>query len=149
MSDLFDDVRNEKGLKKLDKHESDLERVVNSALTNTLHKNLDNFDSFYKGFSDSYNTINQGKVVTLEGESGRDALRDIRESFERNLNERDMGLDKLKNNMKTFRKELKTFLNDNNLRYMPHYSDRIWTDTIFMKYARKLGLIETFYQKKI
>ena len=34
-----------------------------------------------------------------------------------------------------------------NPRYLPYYSDKVWTDMIFMKYARKLGLIETFYKK--
>ena len=33
-------------------------------------------------------------------------------------------------------------------RFLPHYSDKVWTDMIYMKYARKLGLIETFYEKK-
>ena len=37
--------------------------------------------------------------------------------------------------------------NDTNA-YMPHYTDKVWTDMIFMKYARKLNLIETFYKKK-
>ena len=37
---------------------------------------------------------------------------------------------------------------NDNAKYLPHYSDKVWTDMIFMKYARKLGLIETFYQKK-
>ena len=35
-----------------------------------------------------------------------------------------------------------------NARCLPHYSDKVWTDMIYMKYARKLGLIETFYEKK-
>ena len=30
----------------------------------------------------------------------------------------------------------------------PNFSDKIWNDMIFMKYARKLNLIETFYDKK-
>ena len=38
--------------------------------------------------------------------------------------------------------------NMRNMVNMPHYLDKVWTDMIFMKYARKLGLIETFYQKK-
>ena len=37
---------------------------------------------------------------------------------------------------------------ENAYRYKPNYSDKVWTDMIFMKYARKLGLFETFYQKK-
>lgn len=116
MSDLFDDVRNEKELKKPDKHESDLEKVVNSALSNTLHKNLDNFDSFYKGFSDSYNMLNQGKVVILKGESPSKAIKEIRETFTRNLNERVIVLDELKDSVKNFRKKLETFLEDDDLR---------------------------------
>ena len=31
---------------------------------------------------------------------------------------------------------------------MPSFSDKVWNDMIFMKYARKLNLIETFYEKK-
>ena len=48
-------------------------------------------------------------------------------------------------------KTMKNLVNsreNENPRYMPHYTDKVWTDMIFMKYARKLGLIETFYKKK-
>ena len=31
---------------------------------------------------------------------------------------------------------------------MPSFSDKAWNDMIFMKYARKLNLIETFFDKK-
>ena len=36
----------------------------------------------------------------------------------------------------------------NNLKFMPFFSDKIWNDMIYMKYARKLNLIETFYEKQ-
>ena len=35
-----------------------------------------------------------------------------------------------------------------NLKLLPFCSDKVWNDMIFMKYARKLNLIETFYEKK-
>ena len=31
---------------------------------------------------------------------------------------------------------------------LPSFSDKVWNDMIFMKYARKLNLIETFYEKE-
>ena len=31
---------------------------------------------------------------------------------------------------------------------LPFYSDKVWNDMIFMRYSRKLNLIETFYEKK-
>ena len=33
-------------------------------------------------------------------------------------------------------------------KYLPFFSDKVWNDMIFMKYARKLNLIETFYEKE-
>ena len=35
-----------------------------------------------------------------------------------------------------------------NMKLLPYFSDKVWNDMIFMKYARKLNLIETFYEKK-
>ena len=39
-------------------------------------------------------------------------------------------------------KKIKTDGNNNNF-----YNDKIWTDMIFLKYTRKLNLVETFYEK--
>ena len=41
-------------------------------------------------------------------------------------------------------------INDNNilLKFLPFFSDKVWNDMIFMRYSRKLNLIETFYEKK-
>ena len=48
-------------------------------------------------------------------------------------------------------KIFQSLINNNvneNIKYLPNYSDKVWNDMIYMKYARKLGLIETFYKKK-
>jgi predicted DNA-binding WGR domain protein len=118
MSDLFDDVRNEKGLEKPSWYKSDLERVVNPVYNyiTHLHKNLDNFDVVYGDFSSRYNKVKEGRVVVLEGESPSQALKDIRESFAQTLNERDEILDTSINNMKDFRKDVSEFFNDKSLK---------------------------------
>ena len=41
----------------------------------------------------------------------------------------------------------KLLLENNNDFNYPNYTDKIWTDMVYMKYSRKLNLIETFYDK--
>ena len=42
---------------------------------------------------------------------------------------------------------LRDLMNNNEDINDPNITDKVWTDMIFMKYARKLNLIETFYDK--
>jgi len=44
-------------------------------------------------------------------------------------------------------KTLKKLLESNNDLNYSNYTDKIWTDMIYMKYSRKLNLVETFYDK--
>ena len=128
---------------------------------NSLYpKNMDNIDNYYYFIFqlvfeswESMNTLNDTliKIKSRKSINFKDNLLKWRERLPHYCE----GYQSLKsileprNNLFNI---LKNLVNSNVVGnpqdWLPFFSDKVWNDMIFMKYARKLNLVETFYEKK-